>query len=101
MTEDITEQLSLAARTTDPAPRVDTQSEDQPTYRPPFIIALLFTPFNLVYRLLVRRNGSAKPVHELGWCGESGNAANYRHRGRGHVRGVHNHRCKWKLGDAQ
>ncbi|KAJ5664513.1 hypothetical protein N7507_005244 [Penicillium longicatenatum] len=52
MTEDITEQLSLAARTTDPAPRVDTQSEDQPTYRPPFIIALLFTPFNLVYRLL-------------------------------------------------
>ncbi|KAJ5613982.1 hypothetical protein N7528_007636 [Penicillium herquei] len=54
MTEDLTEQLSFTARSgaADPAPRVDTQSDDQPVYRPPFIIALLFTPFNLVYRLL-------------------------------------------------
>ncbi|KAJ5291990.1 hypothetical protein N7478_001241 [Penicillium angulare] len=54
MTEDLTEQLSLnpVARASDPAPRVTTQAEDQPVYRPPFIIALLFTPFNLVYRLL-------------------------------------------------
>ncbi|KAJ5767295.1 uncharacterized protein N7511_004911 [Penicillium nucicola] len=54
MTEDLTEQLSRFSQTraTDPAPRVDTQSGDQPVYRPPFILALLFTPFNLVYRLL-------------------------------------------------
>jgi FAS-associated factor 2 len=54
MTEDLTEQLSRVSRTraSDPAPRVDTQSGDQPVYRPPFILALLFTPFNLVYRLL-------------------------------------------------
>lgn len=52
MTEDLTEHLAPAARSTDPAPRVDTQPESQPTFRPPFILALLFTPFNLVYRLL-------------------------------------------------
>lgn len=52
MTEDITEQLSSAARATDSAPRVDTQPENQPVYRPPLVLALLFTPFNLIYRLL-------------------------------------------------
>ncbi|KAJ5578430.1 uncharacterized protein N7459_007394 [Penicillium hispanicum] len=52
MTDDITERLSPVARAADPAPRVDTQPEDQPVYRPPFLLALLFTPFNLVYRLL-------------------------------------------------
>ncbi|CAG8407655.1 unnamed protein product [Penicillium salamii] len=52
MTDDFTEQLSQIARVTDPAPRIGTQSSDQPTYRPPLIIALLFMPFNLVYRLL-------------------------------------------------
>jgi len=52
MSDDIIERFSPAARSADLAPRVDTQSEDQPVYRPPFILALLFTPFNLVYRLL-------------------------------------------------
>ncbi|KAJ5682613.1 hypothetical protein N7462_005778 [Penicillium macrosclerotiorum] len=52
MTEDLREHLSPAARASDLAPRVDTQPEDQPVYRPPFLLALLFTPFNLIYRLL-------------------------------------------------
>lgn len=52
MTDDITESLSPATRAVEPAPRVDTQPEDQPVYRPPFLLALLFTPFNLLYRLL-------------------------------------------------
>ncbi|KAJ5466038.1 hypothetical protein N7530_009825 [Penicillium desertorum] len=54
MTDDLTEHLSQVTRatTTDLAPRVDTQPGDQPIYRPPFILSLLFTPFNLVYRLL-------------------------------------------------
>lgn len=52
MTDDLTDQLLPTARAPDSAPRVDTQPEDQPVYRPPLIIALLFTPFNLVYRLL-------------------------------------------------
>lgn len=52
MTEDLTNHLSQVTRVTDPAPRVSTQSGDQPAYRPPLIIALLFMPFNLVYRLL-------------------------------------------------
>lgn len=34
------------------APRVHTQSEEQSAFRPPFILALLFAPFNLLYRLL-------------------------------------------------
>ncbi|BCR86584.1 clathrin-mediated endocytosis regulator UBX3 [Aspergillus chevalieri] len=34
------------------APRVHTQPEQQPVYRPPFLLALLFAPFNLIYRLL-------------------------------------------------
>lgn len=52
MSDDLTEQLSPAARSADLARRVDTQPEDQPVYRPPFLLALLFTPFNLIYRLL-------------------------------------------------
>ncbi|KAJ5331572.1 hypothetical protein N7476_001355 [Penicillium atrosanguineum] len=52
MSDDFVAQLSPVARSADPAPRVDTQPEDQPVYRPPLILALLFTPFNLVYRLL-------------------------------------------------
>lgn len=34
------------------APRVHTQTGEQPVHRPPFILALLFAPFNLLYRLL-------------------------------------------------
>ena len=52
MSDDLTEGFSPVARSADPAPRVDTQPEEQLVYRPPFILALLFTPFNLVYRLL-------------------------------------------------
>lgn len=52
MTDDITEQLYSATRAVDPAPRVDTQSENQPVYRPPFVLALFFAPFNLIYRIL-------------------------------------------------
>ncbi|EED21332.1 UBX domain protein [Talaromyces stipitatus ATCC 10500] len=36
----------------EPAPRIDTQPEDQPAFRPPFILSLLFSPLNLLYRLL-------------------------------------------------
>ncbi|OKL64720.1 hypothetical protein UA08_01073 [Talaromyces atroroseus] len=35
-----------------PAPRIDTQPEDQPAFRPPFILSVLFSPLNLLYRLL-------------------------------------------------
>ncbi|KAJ5385506.1 hypothetical protein N7517_003417 [Penicillium concentricum] len=54
MTDDLNEHLSQITRATatDLAPRVDTQSGDQHTYRPPFILSLLLSPFNLVYRLL-------------------------------------------------
>ncbi|GLI71888.1 UBX domain-containing protein 10 [Penicillium ochrochloron] len=53
MNEDLLQQVRPAQRTSEPAPRVDTQPEYQPVHRPPFILALLFTPFNLVYRLLL------------------------------------------------
>ncbi|KAL8755061.1 MAG: hypothetical protein Q9184_004914 [Pyrenodesmia sp. 2 TL-2023] len=36
----------------DPAPRIVPQPENQNLYRPPFLLTLLFTPFNLLYRLL-------------------------------------------------
>ncbi|KAI4205973.1 MAG: hypothetical protein LQ346_001352 [Caloplaca aetnensis] len=36
----------------DPAPRVVPRPENQNFYRPPFLLTLLFTPFNLLYRLL-------------------------------------------------
>lgn len=52
MSDDLTEGFLPVARSADPAPRVDTQPQEQLVYRPPFILALLFTPFNLVYRLL-------------------------------------------------
>ncbi|KAB8237274.1 clathrin-mediated endocytosis regulator UBX3 [Aspergillus alliaceus] len=52
MTDDLAAGFSPATRAADPAPRVTTQPEGQPAYRPPFILALLFTPLNLLYRLL-------------------------------------------------
>lgn len=52
MSDDLTEQLSPTVRSADLARRIDTQPEDQPVYRPPFLLALLFTPFNLIYRVL-------------------------------------------------
>lgn len=52
MNDDIAASLSPTTRAVDLAPRVDTQPEDQPVYRPPFILALLFSPFNLLYRIL-------------------------------------------------
>ncbi|KAL8692367.1 MAG: hypothetical protein Q9218_002586 [Villophora microphyllina] len=36
----------------DPAPRIVPQPENQNVYRPPFLLSLIFTPFNLLYRLL-------------------------------------------------
>ncbi|KAB8225951.1 hypothetical protein BDV33DRAFT_187270 [Aspergillus novoparasiticus] len=52
MTDDLTANFSSAVRAADPAPRVETQPEGQPVYRPPLLLALLFTPINLLYRLL-------------------------------------------------
>lgn len=43
---------SARAAGLEPAPRIVTQPEGQPSSRPPFLLALLFTPFNLLYRLL-------------------------------------------------
>lgn len=50
----MSEDLSAARFTpaVEAAPRVHTQPEEQTVYRPPFLLALLFTPFNLFYRLL-------------------------------------------------
>ena len=36
----------------DPAPRVVPQPEDQKSYRPPRLLSILFTPFNILFRLL-------------------------------------------------
>ena len=53
MSEDLSaSHLSPASRAAEAAPRVHTQPEEQPVYRPPFILALFFAPFNLLYRLL-------------------------------------------------
>ncbi|PYH45630.1 clathrin-mediated endocytosis regulator UBX3 [Aspergillus saccharolyticus JOP 1030-1] len=52
LSDDLHAQFSPATRSAEPAPRIVTQSEEQPVYRPPFILALLFTPLNLLYRLL-------------------------------------------------
>ncbi|KAL2220798.1 UBX domain protein [Thermoascus aurantiacus ATCC 26904] len=52
MRDDLTRPSSLASRGVEPAPRIVTQPEDQPPYRPSFLVTLLFTPFNLLYRLL-------------------------------------------------
>ena len=35
----------------DPAPRIVPQPENRDVYKPPFILSLLFTPFNVAYRL--------------------------------------------------
>ncbi|KAL4895767.1 hypothetical protein BDV59DRAFT_144122 [Aspergillus ambiguus] len=51
MTDDLNARFTPTA-TADLAPRISTQPEDQQVYRPPFLLALLFTPFNLLYRLL-------------------------------------------------
>ncbi|KAF9890374.1 hypothetical protein FE257_006042 [Aspergillus nanangensis] len=51
MRDDLNAHFSPAPRV-DPAPRVETQPENQVVYRPSFIVALLFTPFNLLYRLV-------------------------------------------------
>ncbi|EFR04075.1 hypothetical protein MGYG_07081 [Nannizzia gypsea CBS 118893] len=39
-------------RRAEPAPRITSQPNDTPPFRPPFLLAILFTPFNLIYRLL-------------------------------------------------
>ncbi|CAD6575728.1 MAG: hypothetical protein ASARMPREDX12_007462 [Alectoria sarmentosa] len=36
----------------EPAPRIVPQPESQKTYRPPLLLSILFTPFNILYRLL-------------------------------------------------
>ncbi|CEO59285.1 Putative UBX domain protein [Penicillium brasilianum] len=53
MNEDLLQQVRPVNRASDPAPRVDTQPQNQVVHRPPFILALLFTPFNLIYRFLL------------------------------------------------
>ena len=35
----------------EPAPRIVAQAESQQNYKPPLLLAILFTPFNLLYRL--------------------------------------------------
>ncbi|KAI9367193.1 hypothetical protein BJX61DRAFT_338364 [Aspergillus egyptiacus] len=50
--EDLAARFSPASSTAEPAPRVVTQPGEQPVYRPPFLLALFFAPFNLLYRLL-------------------------------------------------
>ena len=35
----------------EPAPRIVPQPESQQTYKPPLLLTILFTPFNLLYRL--------------------------------------------------
>ncbi|PTU23025.1 hypothetical protein P175DRAFT_0432040 [Aspergillus ochraceoroseus IBT 24754] len=52
MNEDLAAQFSRASPAVEPAPRITTQPGDPPIYRPPFLLALVFTPFNLLYRLL-------------------------------------------------
>lgn len=55
MNEDLSAAFSQTARpaaAVEPAPRVTTQPDDQPPHRPSFLLALVFTPFNLLYRLL-------------------------------------------------
>ena len=52
MSEDINANFAPARRAVEPAPRIQTQPENQPTHRPSFLLALLFTPLNIVYRLV-------------------------------------------------
>ncbi|KAL2823414.1 hypothetical protein BDW59DRAFT_98791 [Aspergillus cavernicola] len=50
--EDLAARFSPASPTAEPAPRIETQPGDQPVYRPPFLLALIFAPFNILYRFL-------------------------------------------------
>ncbi|KAL3444731.1 hypothetical protein BJX65DRAFT_282778 [Aspergillus insuetus] len=51
--EDLTARFSQASpAAAEPAPRVVTQPGDQPVYRPPFLLAIVFAPINILYRLL-------------------------------------------------
>ncbi|KAL4914886.1 hypothetical protein BDW62DRAFT_189493 [Aspergillus aurantiobrunneus] len=50
--EDLTARFSPASPAAEPAPRIVSQPGDQPIYRPPFLLALFFAPFNFLYRLL-------------------------------------------------
>ncbi|THC96614.1 hypothetical protein EYZ11_003906 [Aspergillus tanneri] len=52
MRDDLRAQLAPTIRAADPALRVVTQPEEQPVYRPPLLLALLFTPVNLLYRFI-------------------------------------------------
>ncbi len=42
---------SLRPRQSDTAPRIVPQAEDEVVRRPPFLLAILFTPFNILYKL--------------------------------------------------
>ncbi|KLJ10563.1 hypothetical protein EMPG_14057 [Blastomyces silverae] len=50
--DDIPLRTLSTRRAVELAPRITTQPADQPTYRPPFLLAILFTPFSLLYKLL-------------------------------------------------
>ncbi|KAL5334922.1 hypothetical protein BJX70DRAFT_391069 [Aspergillus crustosus] len=50
--EDLTARFTQASPAAEPAPRIVTQPGDQPVYRPPFLLAIIFAPFNILYRLL-------------------------------------------------
>ncbi|BDD57377.1 hypothetical protein MPDQ_005500 [Monascus purpureus] len=50
--EDTSANILRATHAIEPAPRIVTQPEDQPVFRPPFLLALFFTPLNFLYRLL-------------------------------------------------
>lgn len=43
---------SSASSSREIAPRIVPQPENQTAYQPPFILSILFTPFNVLYRLL-------------------------------------------------
>lgn len=43
---------SSTSASRDPAPRIVPQPENRTLYKPPLILAILLTPFNLVYRIL-------------------------------------------------
>ncbi|KAL4787430.1 hypothetical protein BJX76DRAFT_4191 [Aspergillus varians] len=51
--EDLTARFLPASPATEPAPHIVIQPGDQPVFRPPFLLALVFAPFNLLYRLFV------------------------------------------------
>ncbi|EEP82195.1 conserved hypothetical protein [Uncinocarpus reesii 1704] len=38
--------------TLQPAPRISTQSSEPAPFRPPFLLAIIFSPFNFLYRIL-------------------------------------------------